>query len=131
MLTPRRLTLPTTAAIDAFCAAFDDLFCRSQERVALRHYLIGLLLPREHTKTAVELAAIVPLANRQALHHFLHDAPWDAAALNRRRLARWQAHPVLSPHAQGVLIVDETGDPKRGHGIVLAAPHDLTARIQE
>src|SRR5258708_17589 len=131
MPTPRKPTPPTTAAIDALCAHVDDLFCRSQERAAFRHYLIGLLLPREHTKTAVELAAIVPLANRQALHHFLHDAPWDAAALNRRRLARWQAHPVLSPHAQGVLIVDETGDPKRGHGIVLAAPHDLTARIKE
>ncbi len=72
---------------------FDELFCRAQERVAFRHYLIGLLLPREHHKTVVELAAIVPGANRQALHHFLHDAPWDAEALNRRRLQRWQAHP--------------------------------------
>jgi SRSO17 transposase len=121
MPTPRKPTPPTTEAIDQFCAAFDALFCRAQERVAFRHYLIGLLLPREHNKTVVELAAIVPGANRQALHHFLHDAPWDAEALNRRRLERWKAHPVLGPHAQGVLIVDETGDPKRGSRIVLAA----------
>jgi SRSO17 transposase len=73
----------------------------------------------------VELAALVPGANRQHLHHFMHDAPWDAATLNQRRLERWQAHPVLRPHAQGVLIVDETGDPKRGHRIELAAQQYL------
>jgi hypothetical protein len=55
----------------------------------------------------------------------MHDAPWDAEALNRRRLERWQAHPYLGPHAGGVLIIDETGDPKRGHRIVLAAQQYL------
>jgi SRSO17 transposase len=125
MRRPRKPTPPTTEAIDTFCASFDDLFVRFEERRALRQYLIGLLLPREHNKTLVELASIVPGANRQALHHFLHDAPWDAEALNRRRLECWQAHPYLGPHAGGVLIVDETGDPKRGHRIVLAAQQYL------
>jgi hypothetical protein len=121
MATPRKPTPPTTTAIDAFCAQFDDLFCRRAERLALRHYLIGLLLPREHNKTLTVLATLVPGTTRQRLHHFLHDAPWDLAALNRRRLALWQAHPTLGPHAQGVLIVDETGDRKRGHRIPFAA----------
>ncbi len=125
MATKRKPTVPTTEAIDQFCAAFDDLFARYEERTGLREYLIGLLLPREHNKTLVELGAIVPGANRQALHHFMHDAPWDAEALNRRRLERWKAHPYLGPHAGGVLIVDETGDPKRGHRIVLAAQQYL------
>jgi SRSO17 transposase len=125
MATKRKPTAPTAEAIDQFCAHFDDLYARYEERTALRHYLIGLLLPREHNKTVVELSAIVPGANRQALHHFMHDAPWDADALNRRRLERWKAHPVLGPHAGGVLIVDETGDPKRGQRIVLAAQQYL------
>jgi SRSO17 transposase len=125
MPTPRKPTMPTTEAIDQFCAAFDDLFARYEERLAFRHELIGLLLPREHNKTVVELAALVPDANRQQLHHFLHDAPWDSDALNRRRLERWHAHPVLGPHAHGVLMVDETGDPKRGHRMVLAAQQYL------
>ena len=125
MPTSRKPTRPTTEAIDQFCAHFDDLLPRYEERTALRQYLIGLLLPREHNKTLVELGAIVPGADRQRLHHFLHDAPWDADALNRRRLAQWQAHPYLGPHAQGVLIVDETGDPKRGQRIVLAAQQYL------
>jgi SRSO17 transposase len=125
MPTPRKPTAPTTAALDAFCAQFDDLFARDEERRALRQYLIGLLLPREHNKTVVELAAIVPGAERQALHHVLREAPWDADALNRRRLELWQAHPVRAPHGGGVLIVDETGDPTRGHRIVLAAQQYL------
>src|SRR5258705_10918298 len=125
MPTPRKPTRSTTEAIDQFCAHFDDLLPRYEERTALRQYHIGLLLPREHNKPLVELGAIVPGADRQRLHHFLHDAPWDADALNRRRLAQWQAHPYLGPHAGGVLIVDETGDPKRGNRIVLAAQQYL------
>lgn len=121
MATPRKPATPTTDAIDAFCAQFDDLFCRLAEREAFRQYLIGLLLPREHNKTLTVLASLAPGADRQRLHHFLHDAPWDADALNRRRLELWQARPDLAPHAEGVLIVDETGDRKRGHKLVLAA----------
>src|SRR5258707_6672886 len=111
MPTPRKPTAPTTAAIDQFCAQFDDLFARFEERTALREYLIGLLLPREHNKTLVELAAIVPGPRRQALHHFLHNTPWDTAALNRRRLAQWQAHPGLGLHTGQVLDVAATGAP--------------------
>lgn len=121
MATPRKPTPPTTTAIDAFCARFDDLFCRRAERLALRPYRIGLLLPREHNMTLSALAALVPGTTGQRLHHFGHDAPWDLDALNRRRLALWQAHPTLGPHAAGVLIVDETGDRKRGHRIPFAA----------
>ena len=125
MATPRKAIPPTTEAIDHFCNHFDDLFGRAEERVAFRQYLIGLLLPREHNKTIVELAAIVPGAQRQALHHFMHDAPWDAESVNERRLAQWCARADLAPHAGGVLILDETGDPKRGHAITLAAPQYL------
>lgn len=121
MATPRKPTRATTDAIDQFCARFDDLFNRRAARQAFRHYLIGLLLPREHNKTMTVLASLVPGSERQQLHHFLHDAPWDAAALNARRLQLWQEHPTLRSHGRGVLIVDETGDRKRGHGIPFAA----------
>src|SRR3712207_253630 len=114
MTPPRKPTRPTAAAIDQFCAQFDDLFCRRSARDAFRRYLMCLLLPREHHKTCTILGALVPDTNRQRLRHFLHDAPWDVQALNRRRLTLWQADPTLGPHALGVLIVDETGDPKRG-----------------
>lgn len=121
MATSRKPTRPTAAAVDQFCAQYDDLFCRLAERTALRQYLMGLLMPREHNKTLTVLASLIPDADRQRLHHFLHDAPWDHDALNARRLALWRAHPALGPHPGGVLIVDETGDRKRGRGIALAA----------
>ena len=130
MPTPRKAIPPTTEAIDPFCRQVDDLVCRAEEREAVHQYLIGVLLPREHNKTSGELAAIVPGARRQVLHHFLHDAPWDADALNACRLARWRAHPWRGPHAQGVLILDETGDPQRGVRSVLAAQQDLGKRGQ-
>src|ERR671928_1694598 len=99
MVTPRKPTRPTVEAIDQLCAQFDDLFSRRAAREAFRQYLMGLLLPREHNKTLTVLAALVPGAERQRLHHFLHAAPWDSAALNARRLALWRAHPTLGPHA--------------------------------
>ena len=121
MPTPRKVSSPTVEAIDRFCAHFDYLFCRLAERQAFRQYLIGLLLPREQNKTLTVLSSLVPGSDRQRLHHFVHDAPWDCDAVNARRLSLWQQHQALAPHAGGVLIVDETGDPKRGHGIELAA----------
>jgi SRSO17 transposase len=125
MATPRKPTTPTTETIDQFCAHFDDLLARYKERTALRHYLIGLLLPREHNKPCWSWrpSCQAPTDSRCTMR--MHDAPWDADALNRRRLERWKAHPVLGPHAGDVLIVDETGDPKRGHRIVLAAQQYL------
>jgi hypothetical protein len=39
MRRPRKPTPPTTEAIDQFCAAFDDLFARYEERRAQRLYL--------------------------------------------------------------------------------------------
>jgi hypothetical protein len=54
MPTPRKAIPPTTEAIDQFCSSVDELFGRLEEREAVRQYLIGLLLPREHNKTIVE-----------------------------------------------------------------------------
>jgi hypothetical protein len=121
MATPRKPTAPTTAAIDQCCSRFDPLFNRRAAGAAFRHSLIGLLPSREQNKALTVPASLVPGTTRQRLHHFLHDAPWDAAVLNRQRRALWQAPPTLAPHEAGVLIIDETGDPKRGHGIALAA----------
>src|SRR5262249_9488150 len=61
-------------------------------------------------------------------HHFLHDSPWDASARNKRRLALWRRRPDLAPQSRGVLIVDETGDRKRGRGIALAARQHIGKR---
>jgi SRSO17 transposase len=51
--------------------------------------------------------------------------PLDSDALNQQRLALWRAHPWLKPQAQGVLILDATGDPKRRSRSELAAEQCL------
>jgi hypothetical protein len=51
----------------------------------------------------------------QRLQFFLSEAPWGAAAVNRRRLELLWGVERLRPHGQDVLIVDDTGDRKAGN----------------
>jgi SRSO17 transposase len=60
------------------------------------------------------MAGAVPGANAEALQHFLVDAPWSLDAVNERRLALLQEQTGTRWHEQGVLIIDETGDRKKG-----------------
>ena len=50
----------------------------------------------------------------QQLQYFLSEAAWDGAAVDARRLAGLLADPATRPHAQGVLVLDDTGDRKDG-----------------
>lgn len=62
-------------------------------------------------KTLPEIARIVGLGNEQALHHFLTKSPWAVKKLRKTRLN-------LILHAlkgrKIFLIIDETGDKKKG-----------------
>lgn len=85
MATKRKATDPTTEAIDQFSAQFDDLFSRRSARQALRQYLIGLLLPREHNKALTALASLAywkdwskvppPAELAALLDHVAHSKP--------------------------------------------------------
>ncbi|CAM3888067.1 transposase [Polaromonas hydrogenivorans] len=50
----------------------------------------------------------------QRLQFFLSEAAWDAEAINAKRLALLAAEPATAPSANGVLIIDDTGDRKEG-----------------
>jgi hypothetical protein len=110
---------PAPGLLEDYAARFDDLLPNVAQRRALRGYLHGLLLPRERNKTLTGLAGTEPVLGAQAppaqrLQWFLSESPWDAAALNDRRLALLLADPATRPHEEGVLIIDETGDRKDG-----------------
>jgi SRSO17 transposase len=110
---------PIPDPLEAYAAQFDGLFTRTNQRTAFRHYLAGLLLPTERNKTLTALANVEPVVGAQRpaaqrLQWFLSESTWDAAAVTDRRLALLQADPATAPHADGVLIVDETGDRKDG-----------------
>ncbi len=65
------------------------------------------------------LAGAEPLVQAQAaevqrLQFFLSEATWNAEAINARRLALLAAEPATAPSAEGVLVIDDTGDRKDG-----------------
>jgi SRSO17 transposase len=70
-------------------------------------------------KTLTALAGAEPLVQAQAaevqrLQFFLSESTWDADRVNAQRLALLAAEPATCPSADGVLIIDDTGDRKDG-----------------
>lgn len=53
-------------------------------------------------------------APAQKLQFFLSESTWEAREINARRLRMLREDPQTSPHKQGVLVIDETGDRKDG-----------------
>lgn len=114
--------LPVEAApgaLESYAQAFDDLLERRNQREVFRRYLEGLLLPSERNKTLTGLANTEPVrgaqkAAAQKLQWFLSESNRDPEAVNERRVQMLTVHPTLKPHAQGALVIDETGDRKWG-----------------
>jgi SRSO17 transposase len=127
-ITARRPSSAAPGPLEDYAREFDDLFGVLAQRESFRAYLQGLLLPRDRNKTLTGLAGTEPLVGAQAapaqrLQFFLSESPWEAAVVNRRRLDVLWAVDDLRPHAQGVLIVDDTGDRKAGsHTAYVARP---------
>ncbi len=113
-MTTRRPSQTTTNAVDGYASQYDRLFNRVSQRNSFRQYPSGLLLPLETNKHLRGIAAAVPGAEVEALQHFLVDAPWSVETVNAKRLEQFQQLEATHWHAQGVLIIDETGDRKKG-----------------
>ena len=110
---------PAPGPLEAFAATFDSQFGTLAQRRGFREYLQGLLLPRERNKTLTALVGTEPVVRAQAapvqrLQWFLSEASWDVATVNAQRLALLFATSATRPHAQGVLVLDDTGDRKAG-----------------
>jgi SRSO17 transposase len=105
--------------LEAYAQYFDDLFSQLAQRRSFREYLQGLLLARDRNKTLTGLVGTEPVVGAQdaavqRLQNFVSEAPWEARAVNQRRLEVLQADPQSTTHAGGVLIIDDTGDRKSG-----------------
>lgn len=105
--------------LEDYAREFDPLFGSLAQRRGFREYLQGLLLPRERNKTLTGLANTEPIVgaqdpSAQRLQFFLSESPWDLASVNERRLELLFTDPATAPHAEGVLVIDETGDRKDG-----------------
>src|SRR5215831_14647418 len=94
----------------AFLAPFAPLFRRHTSRDSMERSLTGLLTDLPH-KTADTIAAAVAGTSTERLQHLLTDAAWDAPALDAARVQHLlDAHPPTA----GVLVLDDTGLPKKG-----------------
>src|SRR6478735_11138835 len=119
---PTPITVPKAApeplpALATYLTPFAGVFHRAQSRQSLERYVTGLLtdLPRKNGDT---IAAAVAGTSTERLQHLLTDADWAPEALDEARVRRLVA---LSPPG-GVLVLDDTGLPKKGGGSVGVAP---------
>jgi SRSO17 transposase len=108
-MTAVRPATPTVAFVDAYCAAYRNLFrdVRSFDHFTRLH--LGLI--SDVARKSLPAISRVVGADPQALHHFVANADWDVALLRQRRLQRTR----LALHDRAiVLCLDETGDQKYG-----------------
>jgi DDE superfamily endonuclease len=118
-MTVRKPCPEAPGPLEAYARQFDGCFGSLAQRRAFRVYLQGLLLPRDRNKTLTGLAGAEPVVGAQhpaaqQLQYFLSEAAWDAAAVDARRVDLLLTDPATRPHAQGVLVLDDTGERKAG-----------------
>jgi SRSO17 transposase len=119
-MTKRIEVAQAPAPLEEYCQHFDPLMGKSNQREGLRQYLEGLLLPSERHKTLTGLVNTEPvvgahLPRAQKLQWFLSESDWDERTIQAQRLTLLREDPTTAPTAQGVLVIDETGDRKDGH----------------
>ena len=118
-MTKRLPCPPAPGPLEDSAAEYDDQLATLAQRRGFRAYLHGLLLPRDRHKTLTGLVGTEPVVGAQApsvqrLQFFLSESPWDAEAINRRRLELLVTDPATTPHEDGVLVIDDSGDRKAG-----------------
>jgi hypothetical protein len=119
-MTKRLEVAPAPTPLEEYTKHFDGLFGKSNQREGFRRYVEGLLLPSERHKTLTGLTNTEPvvgaqLARAQRLQWFLSESDWSERAVQAERLRLLRADATTAPTAQGVLVIDETGDRKDGH----------------
>jgi len=119
-MTNRIEVLSAPAPLEEYVKHFDALFSKSNQREGFRRYLEGLLLPSERNKTLTGLVNTEPLVGAQLpraqkLQWFLSESNWDERQIQLERLKLLREDPATAPTAQGVVVIDETGDRKDGH----------------
>lgn len=99
---------------------FQVCFGRRAQRVSLGHYVSGLFSDSPRKSMQAMLARVTAPSSYQTFQHFVTDAPWSAAHM-------WRVLRAQIPERRGVLILDDTGFPKKGeHSVGVARQYSGT-----
>ncbi len=111
------------AELETFLKPFVALLRRVESKAALERYTTGLLADVGR-KTASELGRSLPDTSGQKLQEFLTRTLWDAAEMDRVRIAQMLEQATAG---SGVLVIDDTGLPKKGqHSVGVARQYSGT-----
>lgn len=104
----------------AWLTPFKACFGHRAQAISLGHYVSGLFSDSPRKSMQAMLARVTAPPSYQAVQHFITDAPWSA-------LHMWQILRAQLPERRGVLILDETGFPKKGeHSVGVARQYSGT-----
>ena len=105
-----REPVPTIKFVDDYCEWYRKLFPEVRSFEAFKYLHVGMISEIKR-KTLPEISRVVGLNNEQGLLHFLTESPWEIEKLTEARL-----NLILQVLADReiILIIDETGDKKKG-----------------
>ena len=107
----------------AFLEPFGSLVRRSESRETMERYATGLLSDLSR-KTAADMGRALPGTSDQRLQELLTNTAWQFGAMDRLRIEHMLRHASVG---SGVLIVDDTGLPKKGrHSVGVARQYSGT-----
>ena len=101
----------TVSVVDNYCEGYQDIFREVRSYECFKYLHLGILAPIPR-KSFPEIAKVVGINSPQSLHHFIANSPWSVGELKSRRLSRI----IEALNGQKItVIIDETGDIKKGH----------------
>jgi SRSO17 transposase len=99
---------------------FQACFGHRAQAVSLGHYVSGLLSDSPRKSMQAMLARVTAAPDYQTLQHFITHAPWSASTM-------WRTLREQLPERRGVLLLDDTGLPKKGdHSVGVARQYSGT-----
>jgi SRSO17 transposase len=110
-MTQPRIPQPTISFIDKYCSSYQKIFPEVRSYEAFKQIIMGILTSSRR-KSLAAISKIIGLKNSQSLHNFLTKSPWRAEELRAERLKiiwNWLKEEAID------IIIDETGDPKKGN----------------
>jgi SRSO17 transposase len=102
---------PTVAVIDQYGEGYKHLFTEVRSYECFKYLHLGIISPIKK-KSLPEIAKIVGINSPQSLHHFLANSPWSVTELRKTRLEK--TLQALKGE-KIIVIIDETGDRKKGN----------------